>query len=152
MDQDSIAQVVKIVNKSPHPLPAYESTAAAGLDIRAYLPEEPRGLASLERALIPTGLYIELPIGYEAQIRPRSGLALRQGLTLLNSPGTIDADYRGELQILMINLSNKKVEITDGSRIAQLILSAHGRVHWKEVESLSPSQRAGGGFGSTGLH
>ena len=145
-------QLVKIVNKSSHPLPSYASEAAAGLDLRAYLPEGLLYIKSLDRLLVPTGLYIELPPGYEGQVRPRSGLALKQGLTLLNSPGTIDADYRGEVRILMINLSKRTVEIRDGSRIAQLVLSAHSKIRWQEVEALDPSLRGSQGFGSTGLH
>ena len=151
MKKPSAEHILSIVNKSSHPLPSYESAAAAGLDLRAHLLDRSIWLDSLGRVLIPTGLYIELPIGYEAQIRPRSGLALKQGLTLLNSPGTIDADYRGEIKVLMVNLSEKRVEIQDGSRIAQLVLSAHERVQWKEVEALSSTHRGEKGFGSTGI-
>lgn len=141
---------VAIVNKSTHPLPSYASEAAAGLDLRAYLPEGAERLRPMGRVLVPTGLYIELPLGYEAQIRPRSGLALRQGLTLLNTPGTIDADYRGEIKVLVINLSTQDVEITDGMRVAQLVLAMHGRIEWKESDHLSATLRGEGGFGSTG--
>ena len=144
-------QIVKIVNKSAHSLPSYASTSAAGLDLRAYLPKASLRIKPLERLLVPTGLYIELPIGYEGQIRPRSGIALKQGLTLLNSPGTIDADYRGEIRILIVNLSDSTTEIEDGSRIAQLILSTHAQIDWKEVKVLTESKRGSKGFGSTGL-
>ena len=144
-------QFVKIVNKSSHPLPSYASLAAAGLDLRAYLPEDSLRIAPLKRLLVPTGLYIELPIGYEGQIRPRSGLALKQGLTLLNSPGTIDADYRGEIRILIINLSDSTTKIENGDRIAQLILSTYAQINWKKVKVLTESKRGRKGFGSTGL-
>ena len=119
--------------------------------MRAYLPDEPFTLKPLERKLIPTGLRISLPLGYEAQLRPRSGLALKQGITLLNSPGTIDSDYRGEIKVLLVNFSDKNATITDGTRIAQLVLAQHAYIEWKEVENLDPSSRDQGGFGSTGL-
>ncbi len=143
-------KIVDIVNTSPHPLPAYASEGAAGLDLRAHL-SKPCLLAPLQRVLIPTGLHIALPPGYEAQLRPRSGLAFQQGLTLLNSPGTIDADYRGEIKVLLVNLSDKSVHITDGTRIAQLVLATHSRITWQPVQQLTTSERASGGFGSTGL-
>lgn len=140
---------IKVINTSSHPLPAYETVAAAGLDIRAYL-HSPLVLQSLERALIPTGLFLEIPIGYEAQIRPRSGVAYKKGLTVLNSPGTIDADYRGEVKVLLINLSDKPVQIENGERIAQMVLSSHAQVQWEAVQELSESSRGAGGFGHTG--
>jgi dUTP pyrophosphatase len=141
---------VKIINQSHHPLPAYQTTASAGMDIRAYL-SQPIILNPLERALVKTGLFIELPVGYEAQVRPRSGLAAKHGITLLNTPGTIDADYRGEIIILVVNLSNQPFTIQDGERIAQLVIASHERVAWQEVTSLSETVRGNGGFGSTGV-
>jgi len=140
---------VKIINKSPHALPAYETAGAAGMDIRAWL-EEPVVLQPLERKLIPTGLYIELPLGYEAQLRPRSGLAFKHGISLPNTPATIDADYRGELKVALINLSNESFEVRNGERIAQMVVAKHEQVVWKAVEVLSNSNRGAGGFGSTG--
>jgi len=140
---------VKIVNKSKHPLPEYKTKASAGMDIRANL-EEPVVLHSLERKLIPTGLYIELPEGYEAQIRPRSGLALNEGLGVLNSPGTIDADYRGELGIIVVNLSNNVIEIEDGERICQMVINKVEQAEWVEVKQLGDTHRGEGGFGHTG--
>ncbi|MFN8294209.1 MAG: dUTP diphosphatase [Chitinophagales bacterium] len=140
---------VKIINKSPHALPAYETAGAAGMDIRAWL-EEPVVLQPLERKLIPTGLYIELPLGYEAQLRPRSGLAFKHGISLPNTPATIDADYRGELKVALINLSNESFEVRNGERIAQMVVAKHEQVVWKAVEVLSNSNRGVGGFGSTG--
>ena len=144
---DSLA--VKVVNKSHHPLPAYQTPAAAGLDLRAAL-AEPLRLKPLERALVPTGLYLEIPEGYEAQVRPRSGLAYKHGVTVLNSPGTIDADYRGEVKVLLVNLSAEEFVIQDGERIAQLVVARHEVVQWKAVEALSDSSRGAGGFGSSG--
>ena len=141
---------VKIINNSEHALPAYETTHSAGMDLRANL-EQPICLKPLERKLIPTGLFIELPEGYEAQIRPRSGLAFKKGVTVLNSPGTIDADYRGEIKVLLINLSNEDFLIENGERIAQMIVSAHSRVEWSPVESLMETSRGAGGFGHTGV-
>ncbi len=141
---------VPVVNKSANPLPAYQTVAAAGLDLMANI-EIPIELNSLERKLIPTGLFIELPLGHEAQIRPRSGLALKKGITVLNSPGTIDADYRGEIQVLIINLSPEKVTIAPGERIAQMIVSKHETIAWQPVEQLSDTQRGSGGYGSTGI-
>jgi dUTP pyrophosphatase len=141
---------VRIINKSHHPLPEYQSEAAAGLDLRANL-DEPVSLKPLERALLPTGLFMELPQGYEAQVRPRSGLAYKQGITVLNSPGTIDADYRGEIKILLVNLSADPVVIQDGERIAQLVVARHEQVSWQPVELLAESGRGAGGFGSSGI-
>lgn len=140
---------VKIINKSPHPLPAYETAGAAGMDIRAWL-NEAVVLKPLERKLIPTGLYIELPLGYEAQLRPRSGLAFKHGISLPNSPATIDADYRGELKVALINLSNNDFEVRNGERIAQMVIAKHENVQWKLVDKLTESNRGEGGFGSTG--
>ncbi len=140
---------VKIVNHSAHPLPAYATTGASGMDLKASLKETVR-LKPLERILIPTGLFIELPEGYEAQIRPRSGLALKQGLTCLNTPGTIDADYRGEIRIILINLSNENQSVTDGDRIAQMVIQKVEKVQWKAVEALKETKRNTGGFGHTG--
>lgn len=141
---------ISIINNSKHPLPAYETSASAGMDLRANI-SEPIVLKPMERKLIPTGLYIELPLGYEAQIRPRSGLALKHGITVLNSPGTIDADYRGEIKILLINLSDSDFDINDGDRIAQMIVSKHENVLWVQVETLSETIRGAGGYGHTGL-
>jgi dUTP pyrophosphatase len=140
---------INIINTSGHPLPSYETLHAAGMDLRANL-EAPVILKPMERQLIPTGLFIEIPIGYEAQIRPRSGLAFKQGITCLNTPGTIDADYRGEIKVLLINLSQENVTIEDGMRIAQMIVSKHEKVEWSQVETLNESNRGEGGFGSTG--
>jgi dUTP pyrophosphatase len=140
---------VKIVNHSKHDLPKYETSASAGMDLRANLDETVR-LKPLERKLIPTGLFMELPVGYEAQVRPRSGLALKKGITVLNSPGTIDADYRGEIRVILVNLSNESFEINDGDRIAQMVISSHVQVQWEKVEVLNETQRGAGGFGHTG--
>ena len=140
---------IKIINKSKHELPNYATNASAGMDLRANL-SEPIILKSLERTLVPTGLFIELPIGYEAQIRPRSGLAFKNGLTVLNSPGTIDADYRGEIGILLVNLSDKDFVIKDSERIAQMVISHYSRVDFIEVETLQETVRGAGGFGHTG--
>ena len=139
-----------IVNKSHHPLPQFATPGASGMDVQACLKEEII-LASLARICVPTGLYVEIPVGYELQLRPRSGWALKKGMTLLNSPGTIDADYRGEIQVLLINLSHQEVQIKDGDRIAQLILQQTFRPTWHIVEKLNESKRDSGGFGSTGL-
>ncbi len=141
---------IKIVNKSQQPLPSYETLHAAGMDIRASV-VTPVSLKPLERQLIPTSLYIEIPEGYEAQIRPRSGLALKQGITCLNTPGTIDADYRGEIKVLLVNLSSEEVIIEDGMRIAQMVVAKHEKVEWVEAKSLEESGRGEGGFGSTGV-
>lgn len=140
---------VKIINKSPHLLPAYETAGAAGMDIRAWI-IEPIELKPFERKLIPTGLYIELPLGYEAQLRPRSGLALKHGISLPNTPATIDADYRGEIKVALINLSTETFVVQNGERIAQMVVAKHEQVSWKTVETLSESSRGEGGFGSTG--
>ena len=141
---------VKIVNKSSNPPPAYATLQSAGMDIRANL-QEPVTLAPLQRALIPTGIYIALPEGFECQARPRSGLAVKHGITVLNSPGTIDADYRGELKILLVNLSDTPFVIENGERIAQLVVARHEHVEWEEVEVLDETGRGEGGFGSTGV-
>lgn len=140
---------IKVINKSHHPLPQYQTALSAGLDLRAVL-EEAVTLKSLERKLLPTGLYIELPQGYEAQVRPRSGLAFKHGLSVLNSPGTIDADYRGEIKVLLVNLSNESFTIEDGERIAQLVVAKHETVEWEPVTELSDTERGAGGYGSTG--
>lgn len=140
---------IKIINKSQHPLPAYETSSSAGMDLRANI-EAPVILNPLERALVPTGLFIELPVGTEAQIRPRSGLAAKSGITVLNSPGTIDADYRGEIKVILVNLSSETFTISNGDRIAQMIIAKHERAEWNEVEQLKETQRGAGGFGSTG--
>lgn len=141
--------IVKIVNKSKHSLPQYATELSAGMDIRANL-SEPVILNPLERKLIPTGLFIELPEGYEAQMRPRSGLALKYGITLLNTPGTIDADYRGEIGVILVNLSNEPFIINDGERICQMVISSYEKVKWNEVEILGETDRGAGGFGHTG--
>lgn len=141
---------VQIINKSPHPLPAYQTAGSAGMDIRAWL-QEPVMLKPLERVLIPTGLYIALPEGYEAQIRPRSGLAIKRGLSLVNTPGTIDADYRGEIMIPVINLSAEDQEINDGERIAQMIIAQYQQISWHEVAALEATERGAGGFGHSGV-
>jgi len=140
---------IKIVNLSKHPLPSYETNASAGMDLRVNL-EAPVALKSLERALIPTGLFIELPEGFEAQIRPRSGMALKKGISLVNTPGTIDADYRGEIKLIVINLSQDEVVIEDGERVAQMIISHHEKAEWIQVEELRETTRGAGGFGHTG--
>ncbi len=140
---------IKIINKSGHELPAYETIASAGMDLRAVV-AEPVTLSPMGRAIVKTGLFIELPIGYEAQVRPRSGLAAKKGITVLNSPGTIDADYRGEIGVILVNLSNEAHVIEHGERIAQLVIAKHERAEWQEVEMLSETSRGEGGFGSTG--
>jgi dUTP pyrophosphatase len=141
---------VSIVNRSKHPLPAYATVQSAGMDIRANL-DQPVALKPMERALIPTGLFIALPAGFEAQVRPRSGLALKKGITVLNSPGTIDADYRGEVGVILINLSNEPFIIEDGERIAQLVIARYESIEFFEVENLDETARGTGGFGSTGV-
>lgn len=141
---------VRIVNTSKHELPAYATIASAGMDLRANL-DEPVLLKPLERLLIPTGLFIELPVGFEAQIRPRSGLAFKKGITVLNSPGTIDADYRGEIKVLLVNLSNENFIVENGERVAQMVIAAHEKVDWEQVESLEETVRGAGGFGHTGV-
>ena len=140
---------INIINRSRHKLPHYETGASAGMDLRANI-TEPITLEPLERALVTTGLFIELPIGFEAQVRPRSGLAAKKGITVLNAPGTIDADYRGEIGVILVNLSNKAFTLEDGERIAQLIIARHERAEWIETETLSVTERGEGGFGSTG--
>ncbi len=142
---------IKVINRSRHELPQYETPQSAGLDLRANL-DSPITLKPLERKLVPTGLFIELPEGYEAQIRPRSGLALKHGISLLNTPGTIDADYRGEIGVIMVNLSNEEFVVNDGDRIAQMVVSKFEQVEWEAVETLADSQRGAGGFGHTGKH
>ena len=141
---------VQIINRSKHPLPAYETINSAGMDLRANI-EENIILKPLERYLVPTGLFIELPTGYEAQIRPRSGNAYKFGITILNTHGTIDADYRGEIKVLLINLSNEEFIVADGLRIAQMIISKHEKVNWETVEILSETERGAGGYGHTGI-
>lgn len=141
---------IKIINRSNHTLPSYESKASAGMDLRAFI-QEPIKLKPLERNIIKTGLFIELPVGYEAQVRPRSGLAAKKGITVLNAPGTIDADYRGEIGVILINLSREDFTIDNGERIAQLVISKHERADWEEVEILEETLRGEGGFGSTGV-
>lgn len=141
--------IVKVINKSKHSLPNYETEASAGLDLRANM-DEPVVLKPLGRAIIKTGLFIELPIGYEAQVRPRSGLAAKKGITVLNSPGTIDADYRGEIGVILVNLSNEEFIVQDGERVAQLVIAKHEQIEWAETEVLQDTQRGAGGFGSTG--
>lgn len=140
---------VQIINKSKHPLPAYATEMSAGMDLRANL-SEPVVLKPLERCLIPTGLFIALPAGYEAQVRPRSGLALKKGITLLNSPGTIDADYRGEIGVILVNLSSEEFVVNDGERIAQLVIARYEQIQWEMVDMLDETQRGAGGFGHTG--
>ena len=140
---------VKIINRSNNALPAYETIHAAGLDLRAHLTEAIT-IEPMQRQLIPTGLFIELPVGYEAQIRPRSGLAFKNGITVLNSPGTIDADYRGEIKVLLINFSNETFTVNNGERIAQMVLAAHAQIKWDEVTELSSTERGEGGYGHTG--
>ena len=140
---------VKIVNHSPYPCPAYATPLSAGLDLKANI-AEPIVLQPLQRVLVPTGLYIALPPGYEAQVRPRSGLAVKHGITVLNSPGTVDADYRGELRTILVNLSDQPFEILPGERIAQLVVARHEQVEWEEVDTLDSTERGTGGFGSTG--
>lgn len=140
---------INIINTSAHALPEYETIASAGMDIRANL-SQPVTLSPLERAVIKTGLFIELPLGYEAQVRPRSGLAAKKGITVLNSPGTIDADYRGEIGVILVNLSNETFVVENGERIAQIVIAKHERAEWNAVEQLSETSRGAGGFGSTG--
>lgn len=141
---------VKIVNKSEYPSPQYATPLSAGMDLKANI-KDPVTLEPLERTMVPTGLYIELPAGYEAQVRPRSGLAAKKGVTVINAPGTIDADYRGEVCVLLVNLSREPFVINPGERIAQMVVARHENVEWVEVEDLSESERGAGGFGSTGI-
>ncbi|HSP12401.1 MAG TPA: dUTP diphosphatase [Salegentibacter sp.] len=140
---------VKIINKSAHNLPHYETEASAGMDLRANISKSIT-IKPLERAIVKTGLFIELPVGYEAQVRPRSGLAAKKGITVLNSPGTVDADYRGEIGVILVNLSNEDYTIENGERIAQMIIAKHEHISWEEVEVLEETTRGAGGFGSTG--
>lgn len=140
---------VKVINKSKHPLPEYGTAAAAGMDLRANL-DQPVVLKPLERAMVPTGLFIELPVGYEAQIRPRSGLAAKSGITVLNTPGTVDADYRGEVKVILVNLSSTEFTVNDGERIAQMVIARHEQAEWVESSDLTETQRGAGGFGHTG--
>lgn len=141
---------ISIINKSKHALPHYETIASAGMDLKANL-DKAVVLDPLERAIIPTGLFFALPVGYEAQVRPRSGLAAKKGITVLNAPGTVDADYRGEVGVILVNLSNEPFTINDGERIAQLVIAKHERAEWLEVETLDETERGAGGFGSTGV-
>ena len=141
---------VKVINKSGNALPSYASEAAAGMDVRAEIPQAIK-IGPLERVIVPTGLFLEIPVGYEVQVRPRSGLAAKHGITVLNSPGTIDADYRGELKVILVNLSNEAFSIEPGERIAQIVLARHEAIEWEQTDELSESERGAGGFGSTGL-
>jgi len=140
---------IKIINKSEHALPQYETAHAAGMDMRAFIESEIT-IKPLQRILVPTGLHIELPIGYEAQIRPRSGLAYKHGISIVNSPGTIDADYRGEIKVLLVNLSDTDFTVNNGDRIAQMVIAKHETISWEDVESLSDTARGAGGYGHTG--
>ena len=146
-----VTMQIKIINKSAHALPHYETIASAGMDLRANI-EESIILKPLERTIVPTGLFLELPIGIEAQVRPRSGLAIKKGVTVLNAPGTVDADYRGEVGVILVNLSSEEFTIENGERIAQLVIAKHERAEWLEVETLSKTDRGEGGFGSTGVN
>lgn len=141
---------INIINKSSHPLPHYETIASAGMDLRANI-DAPIVLKPLERTIVKTGLFIELPVGYEAQVRPRSGLAAKKGITVLNAPGTVDADYRGEIGVILVNLSNEDFTVENGERVAQLVIAKHERAEWVEVTELSETSRGAGGFGSTGV-
>ena len=141
---------VKIINKSDNNLPAYETSSSAGMDLRAYLPEGPITLKPMQRTLVPTGLFMEIPEGYEGQVRPRSGLAIKHGITVLNTPGTIDADYRGEICVILVNLSNDPFTINDGDRVCQMVIARHETAQWLPVETLSTTERGEGGFGHTG--
>ncbi|SEC43218.1 dUTP pyrophosphatase [Tenacibaculum sp. MAR_2009_124] len=141
---------VQIINKSKHEIPTYETEGSAGMDLRANI-EEAITLKPLERTIVKTGLFIALPIGFEAQVRPRSGLAAKKGITVLNAPGTVDADYRGEIGVILVNLSNENFTINDGERIAQLVIAKHERVTWEQVTTLDETERGAGGFGSTGV-
>jgi len=141
---------IKIINKSDHPTPAYETSSSAGMDLRANI-EEPISLKPLERAIIKTGLFIALPQGFEAQVRPRSGLAAKHGISVLNAPGTIDADYRGEIGVILVNLSNQNFNINNGDRVAQMVIARYAHTKWDEVSVLDETKRGKGGFGSTGI-
>lgn len=142
--------IVELLNKSKHPTPSYETKQSAGMDLRANL-DEPIVLKPLQRAIVKTGLFMALPTGYEAQVRPRSGLAAKKGITVLNTPGTIDADYRGEIGVILVNLSNEDFEVKDGERIAQLVIAKHEQIEWVRVSELNETDRGTGGFGSTGV-
>lgn len=142
---------VKIINRSHHPLPAYETHGAAGMDVRAYLPDGPVTLKPMERALLSTGLYMQLPEGYECQIRPRSGLALKNGITIVNSPGTVDCDYRGEVKIILMNAGSEDFTVNDGERICQMVIKEYTRVTWEPVERLDRTEREDGSFGHSGV-
>lgn len=142
--------IVELLNKSKHPTPSYETKQSAGMDLRANL-DEPIVLKPLQRAIVKTGLFMALPTSYEAQVRPRSGLAAKKGITVLNAPGTIDADYRGEIGVILVNLSNEDFEVKDGERIAQLVIAKHEQIEWVEVSELNETDRGTGGFGSTGV-
>ena len=147
---DTYIMKVEIINRSKHALPAYATDLSAGMDLRANL-DEPVVLKPLERTLVPTGLFMALPAGYEAQVRPRSGLAIKKGITVLNSPGTIDADYRGEVCVILVNLSSEPFTIADGERIAQMVIARHEQIEWQPVEVLGETERGAGGFGHTGV-
>jgi dUTP pyrophosphatase len=146
-----LAMQVKFINTSHHPLPKYETAQSAGMDLRAFLPDGPVTLKPLQRGLVKTGLFMELPAGYEAQVRPRSGLALKKGITVLNSPGTIDADYRGEVGVLLINLSQEDFVVNDGERIAQMVIARREQAEFVEVDVLDETERGEGGYGHTGV-
>lgn len=143
---------VKIINRSHHPMPEYATPGASGMDVRAYLPDKPIVLGSLERALVPTGLRIQLPRDYECQIRPRSGLAIKHGISLVNTPGTVDSDYRGEIGVILVNLSNEPFTVNDGERICQMVITRYTRVTWEPVERLDETERGDGAFGHTGVN
>lgn len=143
---------VKIINRSHHPMPQYATPGSAGMDVRAFLPDSPIVLKPLERALVPTGLYIQLPRGYECQIRPRSGLAIKHGISLVNTPGTVDSDYRGEIGVILINLSSEPFTINDGERICQMVIAPYTRVKWEQTDRIDETERGDGGFGHTGVN
>ena len=143
---------VKIINKSHHPLPAYATPGSAGMDVRAFLPDGAVTLGPLERALIPTGLYMQLPHGYECQIRPRSGLAIKHGISLVNTPGTVDSDYRGEIGVILVNLSNEPFTIVDGERVCQMVVTRYTRGDWEPTDSIDQTERGDGAFGHTGTN
>ena len=143
---------VKIINKSHHPLPAYATPGSAGMDVRAFLPDGAVTLGPLERALIPTGLYMQLPHGYECQIRPRSGLAIKHGISLVNTPGTVDSDYRGEIGVIVVNLSNEPFTIVDGERVCQMVITRYTRVDWESTDRIDQTERGDGAFGHTGTN
>lgn len=143
---------VKIINKSHHPLPAYATPGSAGMDVRAFLPDGAVTLGPLERALIPTGLYMQLPHGYECQIRPRSGLAIKHGISLVNTPGTVDSDYRGEIGVIVVNLSNEPFTIADGERVCQMVITRYTRVAWEPTDRIDQTERGDGAFGHTGTN